>query len=86
MAYDFSQSILWGFNSKFLSNSDPKLSRNVAIIMAFIFNFTIMCLMTAFLKFHLMLASTNKTTIENLDKQGKPYESPYDIGSRENMR
>ena len=86
MAYDFSQSILWGFNSKFLSNSDPKLSKNIAIIMAFIFNFTLMCLMTAFLKFHLMLASNNKTTIENLDKQGKPYESPYDIGSKENMR
>lgn len=33
-----------------------------------------------------MLASTNKTTIENLDKQGKPYESPYDIGTKENMR
>jgi hypothetical protein len=30
-------------------------------------------LMTAFLKFHLMLASENKTTIENLDKQGRPF-------------
>jgi hypothetical protein len=36
--------------------------------------------MTFFLKFHIFLASTNKTTIENLDKKGKTYKSPYDIG------
>jgi hypothetical protein len=29
--------------------------------------------MTAFLKFHMMLGSDNKTTIENLDKLGKPF-------------
>lgn len=40
--------------------------------------------MTFFLKFHLYLASTNKTTIENLDKKGRPYKSPYDIGSLNN--
>ena len=33
-----------------------------------------------------MLAGLNKTTIENLDKQGKPYESPYDVGSVENWK
>lgn len=86
LAYDFYEAIKWGFNNKFLSNNDPKLTKNVMIIMTFIFNFTIMCLMTAFLKFHLYLAGTNKTTIENLDKQGKAYESPYDIGSKENFR
>lgn len=41
-------------------------------------------LMTFFLKFHIYLVSTNKTTIENLDKKGKPYKSPYDIGSFHN--
>lgn len=40
--------------------------------------------MTFFLKFHLFLASTNKTTIENLDKKGKHYKSPYDIGPANN--
>ena len=86
LAYDFCEAIKWGFNNKFLSNNDPKLTKKVMIIMTFIFNFTIMCLMTAFLKFHLYLAGTNKTTIENLDKQGKAYESPYDIGTKENFR
>ncbi len=37
-------------------------------------------LMTFFLKFHIFLVSKNKTTIENLDKKGKEYVSPYDIG------
>lgn len=40
--------------------------------------------MTFFLKFHLYLASTNKTTIENLDKKGKVYKSPFDIGPMNN--
>jgi hypothetical protein len=30
-------------------------------------------LMTFFLKFHLYLLNSNKTTIENLDKKGSPY-------------
>ena len=38
-------------------------------------------LMTFFLKFHIYLVTTNKTTIENLDKKGRPYKSVYDIGS-----
>jgi hypothetical protein len=40
--------------------------------------------MTFFLKFHIYLASTNKTTIENLDKKGRTYKSVYDIGSINN--
>jgi hypothetical protein len=47
-------------------------------------NGTIMVLMTMFLKFHLKLALTNKTTIENLDKKGEDYLSTYDIGSSRN--
>ena len=41
--------------------------------------------MTLFLKFHIYLASTNKTTIENLDKKGRPYTSAYDIGPANNL-
>jgi palmitoyltransferase len=40
--------------------------------------------MSFFLKFHIYLASTNKTTIENLDKKGRSYKSIYDIGSQNN--
>jgi hypothetical protein len=73
MAYDFYEAIIWGFNNKFLSNNDPKLSANILIMISFIMNTIVGGLMTAFLKFHLMLAGTNKTTIENLDKLGKPF-------------
>jgi hypothetical protein len=86
MAYRFVEAIKWGFDNKFLSNSDPLLSENILIIFAFIMNTIVAGLMTAFLKFHLMLASTNKTTIENLDKLGKPFESPYNVGNSENMK
>ena len=73
MAYDFYTALLWGFNNKFLGKDDPKLSHNVLIMVAFILDFIVACLMTAFLKFHVMLATDNKTTIENLDKQGRPF-------------
>jgi len=36
-------------------------------------NGIIAILMTMFLKFHLRLALSNKTTIENLEMKGKPY-------------
>ena len=55
-------------------------------MVAFIFDFIVACLMTAFLKFHLMLATDNKTTIENLDKQGRPFQSAYDVGRKENWK
>ena len=47
-------------------------------------NGTIMILITMFLKFHIHLATTNKTTIENLDKKGEDYVSIYDIGAQSN--
>jgi len=47
-------------------------------------NGTISILMTMFLKFHINLALTNKTTIENLDKKGAEYTSIYDIGNMNN--
>lgn len=40
--------------------------------------------MTMFLKFHLRLALSNKTTIENLDKKGEDYISVYDIQPNRN--
>jgi hypothetical protein len=42
--------------------------------------------MTMFLKFHIGLALTNKTTIENLDKKGADYVSIYDIASMNNWQ
>jgi hypothetical protein len=49
-------------------------------------NGTVAGLMTAFLRFHIQLASENKTTIENLDKMGKPFKSIYDVGCAENWK
>ena len=86
MAYDFGQAIKWGFDKKFSASSDPDLHKNSLIIGAFIMDFIVACLMSAFLKFHLMLASTNKTTIENIDKMGKQFISPYDVGPKENWK
>lgn len=50
------------------------------IQVAFILNLFIGGLMTVFLKFHIYLVGSNKTTIENLDKKGKAFKSIYDIG------
>ena len=49
-------------------------------------NGTVGVLMTMFLKFHINLGLTNKTTIENLDKKGKDYVSMYDVGSTLNWQ
>lgn len=38
-----------------------------------------------FLKFHIHLALSNKTTIENLDKKGEDYISIFDIGAQGNF-
>jgi type VI protein secretion system component VasF len=72
-AVDFYQAILWGYNNKIFSTNNPELSIKVTIMFGFALNLIVACLMTAFLKFHIMLATENKTTIENLDKLGKPF-------------
>jgi hypothetical protein len=41
-------------------------------------------LMSFFLKFHIYLARSNKTTIENLEKKGRTYNSPFDVGESNN--
>jgi len=79
MAYEFYHAISWGFEHKFLAKDDPKLSHNILVMVTFFMNFVVAVLITGFLKFHVMLASDNKTTIENLDKLGKTFNSPYDI-------
>jgi hypothetical protein len=61
------------------------LFKNLLIQLSFLLNGLVGILMTFFLKFHIYLASTNKTTIENLDKKGKPYKSQYDIGPTRNL-
>ena len=86
MAYDFYTAIKWGFEHKFLAKDDPTLSHNILIMVAFILDFIVAVLITGFLKFHVMLASDNKTTIENLDKLGRPFNSPYDIGNKANWK
>lgn len=86
LAPDFYQALKWGFTNKFLASNDPKLSQNVIILVAFVLDFIVMVLMTAFLKFHLMLVSENKTTIENLDQQGKAFNSVYNVGFGPNWK
>ncbi len=41
-------------------------------------------LMTNFLKFHIELVFTNKTTIEFLEKKGEKFESPFCLSPGEN--
>ena len=86
MAWDFYEAVKWGFEKKFMGTNDPKVTNYILIMISYILNFIVGCLMTAFLKFHIMLASDNKTTIENLDKLGRPFNSPYDVGSKENWK
>lgn len=75
MAYEFYKALEWGFDSKFIDKNDVKLRYYSQIMVAFTFNAIVAVLMTAFLRFHVKLAIENKTTIENLDKQGQPYVS-----------
>ena len=58
----------------------------IMIQVAFTLNGIIATLMTMFLKFHLEIALSNKTTIENLDKKGQKYKSIYDIGTLNNWQ
>lgn len=87
MMYDFVMSIKWEIDAYYFSNStkDQKiLIKNLIIQLSYILNCLVAVLMTFFMKFHLYLATTNKTTIENLDKKGREYKSIYDMGSMNN--
>jgi len=72
-AVDFYDAIRWGFNNKMIGSNDPNLGNKLFIMVGYTLNGTVAGLMTVFLKFHLKLATENKTTIENLDKMGKPF-------------
>jgi palmitoyltransferase ZDHHC2/15/20 len=83
MSYDFIQSIKWLVDTYYFAlnkHNQDILIRNLTIQLAFFFVCMVGTLMTFFLKFHVQLVFSNKTTIENLDKKGKPYKSNYDIG------
>ena len=61
-----------------------QLINSLIIEIAFIVNGLIGVLMTFFIKFHIYLVRTNKTTIENLEKKSLPYNSLYDVGDYHN--
>lgn len=63
-----------------------KIGEGRYIIAAFTLNFIVLVLLTGFIKFHIKLAVQNKTTIENLEEDGKPYKSKWDIGSNGNVK
>lgn len=87
MMWDFIDSIRWGMDVYYFGEKEHHktlLFNAVVLQTAFVINGIIMILITYFLKFHLYLALTNKTTIENLDKKNEPYTSVYDIQAKSN--
>jgi hypothetical protein len=88
MFYEFLMTIKWDVDAFYFGNTEKDRDiflRNLLIQVSYLLTSIVAVLMTFFLKFHIFLASGNKTTIENLDKKGKPYRSPYDIGSINNI-
>ena len=86
MGPEFIEAVQWGIKYNRIGQNDKELSSKCMIMAAFVLDFIVALLMTAFLKFHIMLALENKTTIENLDKGGRPFESIYDVGRSKNWR
>jgi palmitoyltransferase ZDHHC2/15/20 len=87
LGYDFMLSIKWEMDTYYFNKGvkdQELLFKNFVIQLSYLINCMVALLMSFFLKFHLVLASTNKTTIENLDKKGRVYKSPYDIGAQNN--
>ena len=88
MAYEFLLTVKWEIDAFYYSSTErdrQHLVRSLLIQVSYILTCIVAVLLTFFLKFHIFLASTNKTTIENLDKKGKPYRSPYDMGTINNI-
>jgi heme/copper-type cytochrome/quinol oxidase subunit 2 len=76
MSFAWLESIQWSLDAYYFSTKDKnqtKLITNIVIQVAFMLNGIIGILMTMFLKFHIKLAMSNKTTIENLEMKGLPY-------------
>lgn len=72
----------------FLSNQKNSiiLSKTLIITVAFLLSLCICFIMTTFFKFHLMLIMENKTTIEWIAKEHKPFNSVYDISLKHNIQ
>ena len=85
MLNDFVKAIEWGCSDEFFSKYDDKFHKNMLVIVSYVLNSIILALMTTFLRFHWMLATQNKTTIENLENDGFFFYSKYDIGVKENL-
>lgn len=87
MSVEFVGSIVWNvdvLNGK-EEDDHQKMVAGLMVIFTYLLNALICILITLFLKFHWKLATTNKTTIENLEAKNKPYKSVYDIGWDRNM-
>lgn len=87
MSVAWIESIVWCLEAYYFGNQDKDVSMLVSrfvIQIAYMLNGIIAILITMFLRFHLKLALSNKTTIENLEMKGNPYKSLYDIGADKN--
>lgn len=87
MSIAWIESIQWSLDAYYFGSAERNqqlLVQNIVIQVAFMLNGIIAILMTMFLKFHLNLAMSNKTTIENLEAKGNSYKSNYDIGAEKN--
>ena len=87
MFFAWIESIQWSLDAYYFSKAnkdEQKLIANLVIQVAYMLNGIVAILMTMFLKFHMNLALSNKTTIENLEMKGRAFQSPYDIGAKNN--
>jgi hypothetical protein len=87
MSFAWLESIQWSLDAYYFGTkgrNQPELITNIIIQVAYMLNGIIAILMTMFLKFHIKLALSNKTTIENLEMKGNPYQSLYDISAKKN--
>lgn len=77
---DFCTAINWGLSDQFFSKYDDTFKLHMLVILSYLFNSIILLLITIFLRFHWMLVTENKTTIENIEHGDQPYWSKYDLG------
>ena len=87
MGYAWLESVQWSLDAYYYSTKpkdEAMLVKNLIIQVAYTLNAIAGILMTMFLRLHIRLALSNKTTIENLEMKGRPYMSLYDIGAKRN--
>ena len=83
---DFVTAVQWGFSDDFQSKYDDDWKKQMLVLITYILNSIILVVITIFLKFHWMLATQNKTTIENIEHCDLAYWSKYDVGKQENLK